>query len=73
MKKVKSILVSALTALIILASFGVGIMFVGFAIVIGGAFALAIRLGASDLQDKMKAQAEAQAKDAPIDGEGVAA
>lgn len=69
MKKVKSILVSVLTTLIILASFGVGVMLVGVAIVIGGAFALAMHLGASDLQEKLNEQAS----DAPIDGDSVPA
>ncbi len=71
MKKIKSILVSALVALIILASIGMGIMLVGFAIVIGAAFALATRLAASNLRENLSEQARAQGD--PIDGEGVPA
>lgn len=44
MKRIKSLLASALFALIVFAGFGFGIMAVGFAIVLGGAFALAMRL-----------------------------
>lgn len=44
MKRIKSILASALMGLVVLAGFGFGIMAVGFAIIIGGAFALALRL-----------------------------
>ena len=50
MKKIKSIMTSALVALIMLASFGFGVIMVGFAIVLGGAFALALRLGADDIR-----------------------
>ena len=50
MKKIKSIVASALVALIVLASLGFGVMIVGFAVVIGAAFALAIRLGAGVTQ-----------------------
>lgn len=53
MKKIKSILTSGLVALIVLASFGFGVIMVGFAIVIGGAFALVLRLGAGDLRAKV--------------------
>lgn len=44
MERIKSFFASALIALIVLAGFGFGIMAVGFAIVVGSAFALALRL-----------------------------
>lgn len=44
MERIKSILASALFGLIVFAGFGFGIMAVGFAIVLGGALALAMRL-----------------------------
>ena len=44
MERIKSILASMLLAVIVFAGFGFGIMAIGFAIVLGGAFALALRL-----------------------------
>lgn len=44
MERIKSFLASVLLAVIVFAGFGFGIMAVGFAIVLGGAFALALRL-----------------------------
>jgi len=48
MKKIKSLLASALLALIVVAIFGFGLVAVGFAIILGGAFALVVRLAAGD-------------------------
>ncbi|WP_424990582.1 hypothetical protein [Fluviibacterium sp. S390] len=44
MQRIKSLLASTLLALIVFAGFGFGIMAIGFAIVLGGALALALRL-----------------------------
>lgn len=44
MKRIKSFIAGALMTLIVLAGFGFGIMATGFAIVLGGAFALTLRL-----------------------------
>lgn len=65
MNRIKSILVSLMTALIILASFGFGIMMIGFAIVLGGAFALTIRLAAMGHQP----QANTHGEDEVVDGD----
>ena len=63
MKKIKSILASALVAFIVLASFGFGVMIVGFAVVIGGAFALAIRLGAGVIQSNTEPAPKVESED----------
>lgn len=44
MERIKSFAARTLIALIVFAGLGFGIMAVGFAIVLGGAFALALRL-----------------------------
>ena len=49
MQRIKSLIASALVALVVLAGFGLGIMAVGFAIVLGAAFALALRLAGPSL------------------------
>ena len=61
MERIKSFLASALIALVVVAGFGFGIMAIGFAVVLGGAFALAIKLAGPRLNAQAKAQAEAMA------------
>jgi len=72
MTKIKSALASALTALILIASFGFGIMMVGFAIVLGGAFALLIKLGSASSTEKPETQAPSEHALDTVDG-GIAA
>ena len=66
MERIKSIFVSALIGLVVLAGFGFGLMAVGFAIVVGGAVVLALRLAgrrlvaeaekwAQSIQDEVRA------------------
>ncbi|MEX5516615.1 hypothetical protein [Pseudophaeobacter sp. 1A09344] len=57
MERIKSFLASALIALIVFAGFGFGIMAVGFAIVLGGAFALALRLAGPRLMEEAEKRA----------------
>lgn len=52
MERIKSFIASVLIALIMFAGFGFGIMAIGFAIVVGGAFALAVWLGGPRLIEK---------------------
>lgn len=61
MERIKSFLASALIALVVVAGFGFGIMAIGFAVVLGGAFALAIKLAGPRLNAQADAQAEAMA------------
>lgn len=61
MERIKSFLASALIALVVVAGFGFGIMAIGFAVVLGGAFALAIKLTGPRLNAQAEAQAEAMA------------
>ena len=49
MQRIKSFIASTLIALIVVAGFGFGIIAIGFAVVLGGAFALALRLAAPSL------------------------
>lgn len=49
MERIKSLIVSTLIILIVIAGFGFGIMVVGFALVLGAAFALAVRLSSPNL------------------------
>lgn len=49
MERIKSLFASALIALVVLAGIGFGILAVGFAIVLGGAVALAMRLAGPGL------------------------
>jgi len=62
MERIKSILASTLFGLILFAGFGFGIMAIGFAIVLGGAFALAMRLAGpritAEAEQRMKADTE---------------
>ena len=63
MERIKSILTSTLMGLVVLAGFGVGIMAVGFAIVIGGAFALALRLAGPRLMAEAEKRARSMQKE----------
>lgn len=63
MERIKSFVASALIALIVFAGFGFGIMAVGFAIVLGGTFALALRLAGPSLM----AEAEKRAAEVRVD------
>jgi len=60
MERIKSFAASVLIALIMFAGFGFGIMAIGFAIVLGGAFALALRLAGP----RLMAEAEKRASEA---------
>ncbi|WP_138923687.1 hypothetical protein [Sulfitobacter sp. BSw21498] len=62
MERVKSILASILLAVIVFAGFGFGVIAIGFAIVLGGAFALALRLAAP----RILAEAEKRAYADPV-------
>ena len=65
MERIKSFVASTLIALIVFAGFGFGIMAVGFAIVLGGAFALALRLaGPSLMAEAEKRAAEMRSDEA---------
>ena len=57
MERIKSFVASALIALIVFAGFGFGIMAVSFAIVVGGAFALALRLAGPSVMVKAEKRA----------------
>lgn len=57
MERIRNFVASALMALIVLAGFGFGILAVGFAIVLGAGFALALRLAGP----RLAAQAERRA------------
>lgn len=63
MERIKSFVASTLIALIVFAGFGFGIMAVGFAIVLGGAFALALRLAGP----RLMAEAERRAAEVRSD------
>ena len=58
MERIKSLLASALVAVILFAGFGFGIMAVGFAIVLGGAYALALRLAGPRIIAEAEKRAE---------------
>ncbi len=58
MERIKSSIASILIALIMFAGFGIGIMAMGIAIVLGGAFALALRLAGPSLLAKAEKRAE---------------
>lgn len=63
MERIKSLVASALIALVLLAGFGFGIMAIGFAIVLGGAFAVALRLAGP----RLLAEAQRRAGEARTD------
>lgn len=65
MKRIKSFIASALIALVVLAGFGLGIIAVGFAIVIGAVFALALRLAGPSLMAEHAKQAQPMHDDVP--------
>lgn len=46
MDKIKAVLASGLTAMVLLAGLGLSVMMLGFAVILGGVLALALRLGA---------------------------
>lgn len=58
MERIRSFFASALIGLVVLAGFGFGIMAVGFAIVVGGAFALALRLAGPRLMAEAEKRAQ---------------
>lgn len=58
MERIKSFITSALITLIVVAGLGFGIMAVGFAIVLGGAFALALRLAGPSLIKEAETRAD---------------
>jgi hypothetical protein len=66
MERIKSFLASALFALIIFAGNCLGIMALGFAIVLGGAFALAMRLVGPRIAAKAEKRAETAAGEMPL-------
>lgn len=72
MERIKSLLASTLIALVVFAGFGFGIMAVGFAIVLGGAFALALRLAGPGLIAEAEKRAAAM-REEPADTEPAAA
>lgn len=72
MERMKSYLASALIALIVFAGFGFGIMAVGFAIVIGGVLALALRLAGPSLMAKAEKRA-AEVREKAADEDPLAA
>ena len=58
MERIKSFIASTLIALIVFVGLGFGIMAAGFAIVLGAAFALALRLAGPSLVAKAEKRAE---------------
>lgn len=68
MERIKSFLASALFALIVIAGLGFGIMAIGFAIVLGGAFALAMRLAGPRIVAEAKKRAN-PARDETFEGQ----
>ena len=64
MQRIKSYVASTLIVLIVFAGFGIGIMAVGFAIVLGGAFALAVRLAGPSLIIEAERRAEEMREEA---------
>lgn len=72
MKRIKSILASLLTAAIIFTGFGFGIIAVGFAIVLGGASALVMRLAGPQIIAEPGKRAET-APDTVFDGQAASA
>jgi hypothetical protein len=65
MERIKSVAASVLIALIVFAGFGFGILALGFAIVLGTALALTIRL----MAPKMHAEADAETDGAWREGD----
>lgn len=57
MERFKTALVGVVVTLLVLAGFGLGLMMLGFAILLGGVFALALRLAAPRIKDKAERQA----------------
>lgn len=67
MKRIKSVFASAVVGLVVLAGFGFGIMALGFAIVLGGGFALALSLAGPRRPDAGPNEAGGSATDTPRD------
>lgn len=65
MERIKSFFASALIALILFAGFGFGIIAIGFAIVLGGAFMLALRLAMPGLAAAARRHATAERVNRP--------
>lgn len=63
MKKIKTLLMGVVVTLIMLASLGTGVMIVGFAIVMGGVLALALKLGSADLWQMCETPPQEQPED----------
>lgn len=72
MERIKTLFARTLIALIVLAGIGFGVMAAGFAIVLGGAAALAIRLAGPGLSAEAERRAGTPREDAE-DAEPVAA
>ena len=70
MERIKSFIARTLIALIVSAGFGFGILAVGFAIVLGGAFALALRLAGPRLIAGVEARGQEVRESAAGAGEG---
>ncbi|MCJ7873283.1 hypothetical protein Q4577_04140 [Marinovum sp. 2_MG-2023] len=70
MQRIKSVLASALLAVMVFAGFGFGIMAVGFAILLGGVFALALRLAGPGIiaaaEKRAKAAQSERFEDRPV-------
>lgn len=64
MERIKSFVGSALITLIVFAGFGFGIMAVGFAIVLGAALALTLRLAGPSLIKEAENRAEEMREEA---------
>ena len=67
MERIKNFVASALIALIVFAGFGFGIMAIGFAIVLGGAFALALRLAGPRIVAEAEKRAAQEHPEAPVE------
>ena len=67
MERIKNFVASALMALIVLAGFGFGILAVGFAIVLGAGFALALRLAGPRLAAQAERRAAQEHPEAPAE------
>ena len=72
MERIKSFIASTLIALIVFVGLGFGIMAAGFAIVLGAAFALALRLAGPSLVAKAEKRAEEMQDEAASAAPGAA-
>lgn len=72
MQRIKSFLARAVLAVIVFAGFGFGIVAVGFAIVLGGAFMLALHLAGPRIVAEAERRAET-ARDETFEGQPASA